>query len=70
MAKFPETKWKAEKESAIAYFNKNGAPQTLEALLNKLALIKPDDLYGYMVRVIDIILLLHNSYANNYFIDA
>jgi len=52
MAKFPETKWRAEKEGAIAYFKKNEATQILEALLNKLALAKPDDLYGYMVIII------------------
>ena len=48
--KFPDTKWKKLKESAMTYFKRNNATQELEALLNKLALVKPDDLYGYMVR--------------------
>ncbi len=50
MARFPETKWKEEKASTLLYYKKNEVPKALEELLNKMALVRPDDLYGYMVR--------------------
>lgn len=46
---YPEVKMKKLKEKALAYYQENKVPESLEMLLNKMYLNEPDDVYGYMV---------------------
>lgn len=40
-----------EKREAVAFFNKNEVPKQIEDLLNKMFKEKPNDVFGYMVRI-------------------
>lgn len=47
---FPAVRREREKEKAIARLQEHNIAEILENLLNKACKLKPDDLYGYMVR--------------------
>ena len=47
---FPAVRREREKEKAIARLKEYNIAEILENLLNKACKLKPDDLYGYMVR--------------------
>lgn len=40
-----------EKREAVAFFNKNEVPKQIEDLLNQMFKEKPNDVFGYMVRI-------------------
>ena len=49
---FPELKHRSEKLEAFENLQRNNVPTVLEDVLNKICRIKPDDMYGYLVRTV------------------
>ena len=45
------------KEKAIAYYKDNGVPEKMEQILNAMFFDNPEDVYGHLVSVRDIIIL-------------
>ena len=54
---FPEMKNKELKERAVEYYAKHKVTDALEKLLNQLFIAAPDDVYGYMVWTVHVVIL-------------
>ena len=48
---FPQLRHQELKEQAVAFYSEHKVQDALEGLLNEMFLIKPRDVYGYMVSV-------------------
>lgn len=46
------------KNKAAEYYRSNGVPQKIESVLNEMFWQKPNDIYGYLVGQINILMLL------------
>jgi len=46
------------KNKAAEYYRSNGVPQKIESVLNEMFWQKPDDIYGFLVGQINILMLL------------
>ncbi len=66
---FPQLRHQELKEQAVAFYSEHKVQDALEGLLNEMFLIKPRDVYGYMVSVRtapDNLLLVGSAAVNNY----